>query len=127
MSSFTDLIVKACPDGKHWELTTPFTYHVGELGGPDMVQVPEGFITDFGSVPQSLWWLVSPIGKARPAYLLHDWLYYTGQRSRLVSDAILMEAMEVCGVSWFQRWLVWKGVRAGGWMAWKQHRKRRLL
>lgn len=123
MSSFTDLIVKALPDGERWELVTSFTYHVGELGSPDKIEVPAGFVTDFGSVPRIFWPLVSPQGKAKGAFVLHDFLYFTGQRSRLVCDAILEEAMEVCGISHFQRWLVWKGVRVGGWAAWKSHRR----
>lgn len=123
MSSFTDLIVKELPDGKMWELTTPFIYHVGELGSPDQIEVPAGFRTDFGSVPQALWWLVSPIGKATPAYVLHDFLYFTGQRSRLASDTVLLEALEVCNVTRFQRWLIYRGVRLGGWAAWNAHRK----
>lgn len=106
-----------------WEVVSPFVYHVGGPTSDDTVDVPAGFQSDFGSVPRALWWLVSPIGKATKAFVLHDWLYHTGERSRLVSDAILAEAMQVCGVNAFQRYLVWKGVRMGGWLAWRGHRK----
>lgn len=126
MSSFTDLIVKALPDGIRWELMTPFTYHVGDEHSLDKIEVPAGFVTDFGSVPTILHPVVSPQGKAKGAFVLHDWLYYTGQRSRLVSDAILMEALEVCKVNRFQRWLIFRGVRMGGWVAWKGHRREQV-
>jgi len=124
MSSFTDsLVVTPLPDGINWKLMTAFTYDVGELGGSDSIVIPKGFVTDFGSVPRVLWSIVSPIGKCVGAYVLHDWLYFTQERSRFVSDAILLEAMEVLGVNRFQRWLVFRGVRLGGWVAWKQRRK----
>lgn len=124
MSSFTEpLVVTPLPDGRMWRLEKPFTYDVGELGGPDSIVVPQGFITDFGSVPQALWWIVSPIGKALGGYVLHDYLYATQTRSRLVSDAILLEALEVLGVNRFQRWLIFRGVRLGGWVAWGKNRK----
>lgn len=119
-----DLIVKALPDGRHWELFTPLVYHVGGPYNDDKIEIPAGFITDFGSVPAVLHWIVSPQGKGKGAYVLHDWLYHTGERSRLVSDAILDEALGVCGVSWIQRKLVWRGLRLFGWVAWAGHRRR---
>lgn len=123
MSSFTELVVSPLSDGKMWELRSEFDYHIGSLQSGDIVRVPAGFKTDFGSVPQALWWLVSPIGKATPAFVLHDFMYQDQERSRLVCDATLLEALSVCGVNGFQRWLIYRGVRLGGWVAWKQHKK----
>lgn len=126
MSSFTSpLTVTPLADGKTWKLVTPFVYDVGELGGTDSISVPAGFETDFGSVPQIFWGIVSPIGKALGGYVLHDYLYATQERTRLVSDAILLEALEVIGVNWFQRWLIYRGVRVGGWVAWRKNKKKR--
>lgn len=123
MSSFTTPIrIETLDDGYRWKLLEAFVYHVGELGGPDNIIVPAGFVTDMGSVPRIFWGIVDPWGKASKAFLIHDWLYETKERSRLVSDAILLEGMEVLGVNWFKRWLIYHGVRAGGWMAWNKKR-----
>lgn len=126
MSSFlSPLRAEDFDDGSNRrKLLEPIIYHVGSLQSTDKIVIPAGFVTDGGSVPRILWPIVDPWGKASKAYILHDWLYHTGERSRLVSDAILMEAMEVSGVSFTQRKLVFLGVRIGGWYAWGQHRKR---
>lgn len=117
-------------DGYCRKLLEDIVYHVGDKDSLDKITIPAGFVTDGGSVPRPLWGIVSPWGKASKPYILHDWLYHTQQRSRLVSDAILMEAMEVVGVNWFQRKLIHSGVRIGGWVAWnghtKENKKRRL-
>lgn len=39
------------------------------------VTIPKGFRTDFSSVPQWLWWLIPPHGKAAMASVIHDYLY----------------------------------------------------
>ncbi|MBL0320312.1 MAG: DUF1353 domain-containing protein [Alphaproteobacteria bacterium] len=124
MSSFTEkLIVSPEKDGIMWRLEREFTYDVGELGGNEKIVVPEGFLTDFGSIPKIFWNIVSPIGKATAAFVLHDYLYMTQERSRLVSDAILLEALEILGVNWLQRFLIYNGVRVGGWLPWNNHKK----
>lgn len=108
-------------DGYHRKLLEDVVYHVGGLKSVDKIIVPKGFVWDGGSVPRIFWNLVDPWGSASKAYLLHDWLYSTQERSRLVSDAILMEAMEVVGVALWKRKLIYRGVRLGGWHAWGQH------
>lgn len=110
-------------DGVHRTLLEDITYHVGSLQSTDKIVIPAGFVTDGGSVPRPLWGIVSPWGKASKPYILHDWLYNTQERTRLVSDAILLEAMEVVGVNWFQRFLIYRGVRLGGWVAWNGHKR----
>lgn len=39
------------------------------------VVVPAGYVTDFASSPQWLWWLIPSIGKYNRAALIHDFLY----------------------------------------------------
>lgn len=125
MSSFlTPIKTETLDDGYHWKLLEKFVYDAGEIGSKDNIIVPAGFITDMGSVPRIFWNILSPWGKASKAFILHDYLYSTEKRSRLVSDAILLEAMEVLGVNWFQRKLIYNGVRMGGWIAWKKNRKK---
>ncbi len=123
MSSFvTPVKLEMLDDGYHFKLLETFVYHIGELGSKDNITVPAGFVTDMGSVPKLFWNIVDPWGKASKAFLIHDWLYETKERSRLVSDAILLEAMEVLGVNWFKRNLIYRAVRLGGWVSWSKKR-----
>lgn len=114
-------------DGVHRKLLESITYHIGGPNSSDKIVIPSGFITDGGSVPRALWSIVNPWGRASKAYVLHDWMYKNQERSRLVSDATLLEAMEVLGVNLIQRWLVYRGVRIGGWVAWNKHKKQNKL
>lgn len=117
-----DLVICPQDDGVEWKVCTPFDYDIGEVGG-EKIEVPEGFMTDLGSVPQLLWNLIPPIGKPLRGYVLHDWLYFCQIYTRAKSDGVLLEAMEVAGVSWAKRWAIYLGVRSGGWIAWNQHKK----
>jgi len=38
------------------------------------------------------------------------------------ADKVLRETMEVCGVDRAQRWLIYAGLRAGGWFVWRRYR-----
>ncbi len=113
-------------DGVRRTILEPITYHVGARDSKDLIIIPAGFVTDGGSVPRPLWGIVSPWGTASKAYVLHDFLYHQQTRSRFVCDAILLEALEVLKVNFFQRFLVYRGVRLGGWVAYGKHRKRIL-
>src|SRR4051812_49086074 len=97
-------------------------YEVGRVGSGEKIVVPVGMTTDFGSVPHVLWWLISPIGPATRAFVLHDYLYQRQIYTRMKSDQILLEAMGVLGVAWGTRWAIFIGVRTGGWMPWNQHK-----
>lgn len=87
-----------------------------------LVTVPEGFETDYASIPQALWAVLPPVGRYDRAAVLHDYLYVHNGVERSVADAILNEAMEVAGVSRVQRWIIYSGVRIGGWVPWKRYR-----
>lgn len=122
MSGFLNPIrAEDLPDGYHRKLLEDVVYHVGSPSSKDRIVVPAGFIWDGGSVPRIFWELVDPWGSASKAYLLHDWLYHTQERSRLVSDAILMEAMEVLGVGFIKRKVIYRAVRMFGGIAWKNN------
>jgi len=43
--------------------------------------------------------------------------------TRKEADAIFLEAMQVAGVNWFSRHVIYSGVRAGGMVAWNKHRR----
>lgn len=116
----SELTITPLDDGIHWRVDSPFDYDVGEVGG-EKIQVPVGFLTDLGSVPQLFWNIIPPIGKPLRGYVLHDFLYATQLYTRSKSDEILLEAMGVAGVSFIKRWTIYLGVRAGGWVSWYKH------
>lgn len=90
----------------------------------DIIVVPKEIPTDLGSIPSGLQWLFPKDGKAVLAYILHDYLYQSGIYSRSKSDDILEEAMGTLGVSWWRRKSVRGGLKAFGWIAWNEHRKK---
>ena len=66
-------------------------------------------------------------GKYDAGAVCHDLLYREGAFNgraldRVDADNVLREAMEVCGVGRVQRWLIYAGLRVGGWVVWKRYR-----
>lgn len=130
-----DLIARQLDDGYHWEVYQGFTYRIGAPNGCQYVSIPKGFVTDFASIPRGLWNIFPPAaGKHSKAAVVHDCMYKTGHISvdgrddprpitRGEADDIFLEAMEVAGVNWFARRIIYAGVRVGGWKAWARHRK----
>jgi len=107
-------------------LSAPLTYlaRSGEL-----FPVPEGFRTDLASVPRWLAGFVrmtfrGPIQTAWAA-ILHDALYASGIETRARADELFWEALRATGESPMGARILWAGVRAGGWKAWREHARRR--
>jgi hypothetical protein len=127
MSSFTaSLVLEAVEaEGKAvtkngrqlWQVTRDLTYELGSKGSGVCITVPAGFYTDLASIPRLMWTLFPPDGQWVKAAVIHDYLYLfkgLGIYSRAQADAIFLEAMEVLGVSWAQRSLIYRAVRIGG-------------
>lgn len=132
MSQFTTPLELEFIDGRTWKVTEPFVYDVGALGSWETISVPAGFVTDFASIPRGLWNLLPPTGLYAKAAVLHDYLYRGGTTmyfdhdkpvTRARADAIFYEAMGVLGVMWWSKWLVYAGVRLGGWPTWHHYHK----
>jgi len=123
----TQLDLSPCADGRTWQLDQDFVYQspTAAAQAPSqatLITVPAGFVTDLASIPQLFWNLLPPFGKYTEAAVVHDWLYRNHLYSRPTCDAILLEAMQLCGVNWFQRQLIYRNVRAFGWAAWSTER-----
>lgn len=107
-------------DGKNWLLTKPLAYlDLDKEERPVSVVVPEGFVTDFASIPRPLWSLYPPTGLYAPAAVVHDYLYRTKETSRGTADSIFLHAMTDLGVRRTARWTIYLAVRAFGWIAYK--------
>lgn len=118
---------------RRWRLEDDLVYRARD---GRLFIIPAGTETDGASVPRFVWWLYPPIGDAYDrAAFLHDFLYQHvelfegsdhGHMSRGEADGLFLEAMEVDGFRWTGRQTVHKAVRAGGWRAWRKHRKAAL-
>jgi hypothetical protein len=95
-----------------WVLLSPFSYssEIAEY----VITVPEGFVSDFASVPRIPLVYDSLGNIAQRAAVIHDYLYATKALPRDIADKVLLEAMEVSGVSWLRRKMIYMGVRVGG-------------
>lgn len=80
--------------------------------------IPEGFLTDFASVPRIPFAYMLFAGKAKKAAVIHDWLYTTKPCTRKEADDIFLCAMESLGIGWFVRQAMYRGVRLGGQSYW---------
>lgn len=82
------------------------------------VAVPEGYVTDFASIPGFAHWMISPFGKHAEAAVVHDWLYTLGtpgkERERKLADRTFRRALHLVGVGFFRRWIMYAAVRIGG-------------
>lgn len=76
--------------------------------------VPKGFATDFGSVPRLFQGIISPVGNASKAYVLHDFLCVLareGRISRKDCDLLFKEALKQVNVKPFAISVLYGAVR----------------
>lgn len=130
------LRVEKLDDGLRWMVLESFRYYLAwPITEPDplFVDVPAGFITDFGSIPP----IVPPLlcnrtGKMGKAFVVHDKLYRApvlrvGDRTaipidRSQCDAIMRDAGNACGAPGREIAIAYSGVRLGGWQSWNRYR-----
>lgn len=103
-------------------LTKSLEYRVGSADSPHVVLVPDGYVTDFASVPRGLWNVFPPLGPWSRAAIIHDYLYSTGglqgKYTKKQADAIFREAMQVLGVVYWKRELMFVAVSVFGGRGW---------
>ncbi|VVQ23656.1 DUF1353 domain-containing protein [Pseudomonas fluorescens] len=97
------------------------------------VRAPNGFVTDFASIPRVFWSILPPDGLYTYPAVIHDFLYWSQSTTRSDADDILDYSMRDFKVDVATRNIIFGGVRAGGASAWRNNRKlkdkgeRRLL
>lgn len=79
-------------------------------GKLERIYVPIGFETDFGSIPKFGSWLVHPKGSGARAYVIHDWLCFSGF-DRKKSDMIMRAALIHLHVRSWEAWIAYIAVR----------------
>jgi hypothetical protein len=100
-----------------WMLLAPLVYE-SDLAGI-RIEAPAGFVTDLASVPRLPFTYLLTGGIGHAAAVIHDCLYSTHTTTREMADDVFYEALRVLGVSRWQAWLMWAGVRIGGRGSWK--------
>lgn len=84
-----------------------------ELLRERIVEVPDGFETDFASVPRLPFVFLAAGDTAQRAAVLHDYLYSTGEH-RAFADSVFLAAMKAEQIPAWRRYLMWAGVRVFG-------------
>ena len=109
-----------------WKLTSPLAYKSDLLD--DSIVVPEGFSTDYASIPRLpvVCWLAGNFAHA-PA-VLHDFCYsnhWVTKGSKLLADKIFKEAMDLIKdpPSAWKRRAFFSAVILLGFLAWKKGKK----
>lgn len=87
------------------------------------VTVPEGFVTDLASVPKAFWEIMRPEGRYAYAAVVHDYLYWTQDRSKAEADKIFQFAMEDSRVDPNTLSTLYAAVDLLGRSAWENNRK----
>lgn len=122
MSEFLDPLCLTEIDDKIFQICDHPLRYQSDIAG--LLTVPVGFKTDFASVPR-IGIIYAMLGDtAHQPAVVHDWLYYAGITTRKTADDVFLEAMIASGISAWRRWPIYWGVRAGGWYAWNDHRKK---
>ena len=63
MSSFTKPLTVTKLNAREWKVENSFTYSVCLKESSIDIAIPEGFVTDFASVPRAFWTIFQPDGK----------------------------------------------------------------
>jgi hypothetical protein len=90
-----------------WRVDAPLIYHSAIAG---RVEVPAGFETDFSSVPRLPLAYLLAGDTAHEAAVIHDYLYVSKQVEKKTADAVFLEAMELSGVAWWRRKVMYRAV-----------------
>lgn len=110
-----------------FEVIEDFPY-ISYVWNRELINVPEGFKTDFASTPWFTRPFFPPTGRYNEAAVVHDYLCYLSNRRhhsketrkimRKFADDVFIEAMTVLGVGKIKRSIMYKGVALFTW--WKK-------
>lgn len=106
-----------------WKVLHPWVYR----GARITIEVPAGFLTDLASIPWPASLLIprnDPVHAA--AAVAHDWLYSQQPISRKDADNLFHSILVDDGERVTRSFLMWIGLRIGGWIAWRGHRRRNI-
>ena len=116
-AQFLNLLRAEKLDGT-WRLVRALRYQSSVAGA--RIIVPEGFVTDFASVPRLPLIYLLAGNTAHSAAVVHDYLYqyHLPGIDRSQADAVFYEAMRASGESRWRAWTMWSAVRMFGGSLW---------
>lgn len=87
--------------------------------------IKAGFKTDGASIPRFAWITTgTPFAPEHiRAAVIHDFLYQTGEVSRLMADGLFRTLLLEDGVNKYQAFKMFWALRIGGWWAWRRYRR----
>lgn len=103
-------------DGNIFAYLEPQPYEIIRTGRT--VVIPQGFVTDFASVPLAAQSVLPQLGPHAMAAVLHDFLYWDQSCTREQADLLFYEAMTEYGVTNWRRSIAYWAVRLRGGGAW---------
>ena len=122
-AQFADLPEMHPPSGDATEWTIDQDWTSPPLDGR-AITIRAGFITDGASIPQAAWSIIGApmsVPLLGPA-LCHDALYAAELvADHATADWLFLRYMQLAGIGWFRRNLVWSAVRLFGWSVWRAH------
>ena len=101
-----------------WRIVAPFSFHSAER--QRVINVPEGFLTDFASVPRLLWSIAPPSGEYDPAACVHDFAVRNRKPlsiSLYACHRIFREALLTCGTAKWKAEAMYRAVLLFNWLA----------
>jgi hypothetical protein len=110
-------------NGTEFIVLQPYRYRIGSTA--HSIEVPEGFVTDFASIPPGLRAIFERQGRYSRAAVIHDYLYWSQVCTREQADNIFKIAMRELGVRRRERDPIHVAVRAAGGAAWSANRRDR--
>ena len=103
-------------DGNIFAYLEPLPYKIIRTGHE--IVIPQGFVTDFASVPLAAQSVLPQLGPHAMAAVLHDYLYWDQSCTREQADLLFYEAMTEYGVAGWRRSVAYWAVRWRGGTAW---------
>ena len=111
--------------GEEWAPDSPYARPSKVLG--TVLVFPTGQPSDLTSIPAPVRPFIRSFGLHTPAALFHDLLTRRPDLfpdvTRKQADQVMAEFMKADGVGKWKRRAIYAGIRAGGWYAWREHRK----
>ena len=122
-AQFMDLPEMHPPAGDNTEWTVDQEWVSPPLNGK-VIRIKPPYTTDGASIPRIAWTLIgSPmdVPLLGPA-LCHDALYSAELvPDHSAADWMFLQFMQMAGIGWIKRNLVWSAVRTFGWTVWNKH------
>ena len=119
-----------------WVALESFEFHSGAKDEGLFVRCEAGMVSDLASIPRIVRWLIPKAGKDAQGAFIHDRVYRDGfmimriehlekrvRVSRAMADGLYHQSMLALKVGKWRRRAIYRGLRAGGFVAWNKYRK----